>query len=57
MPWKWCGAGIASKGKWMTQIFQTNITVMRDADGTMETFTAPTENGKKVLSDVERSIL
>ena len=34
----------------MTQTFQTNITVMRDADGTMEIFTAPTENGKKVLT-------
>lgn len=37
-------------GKWMTQTFQTNITAMRDADGTMETFTAPTENGKEVLT-------
>ena len=35
----------------MTQIFQTNITVMKDADGTKEIFTVPTENGKKVLTD------
>ena len=38
----------------MTQTFQTNITVTQDADGTMEIFTAPTENGKKVLTDVKR---
>ena len=37
----------------MTQIFQTNITVMQDADGTRETFTVPTENGKKVLTIAE----
>ena len=35
----------------MTQIFQTNITVMKDADGTRETFTVPTGNGKKALTD------
>ena len=28
----------------MTQTFQTNITVARDADGTMGIFTAHTEN-------------
>ena len=32
----------------MTQTFQTNITVMQDADGIMEIFTVPEENGKKV---------
>lgn len=37
----------------MTQIFQTNITVMQDADGTKEIFTVPTENGKKVLTMAE----
>ena len=37
----------------MTQIFQTNITVMQDADGTRETFTVPTENGKKVMTMTE----
>ena len=47
MPCLWSDAGSASKEKWMTQTFQTNITVMQDADGTMEIFTAPTENGKK----------
>ena len=34
----------------MTQIFQTNIIVTLDADGTMVVFTVPTENGKKVLT-------
>ena len=34
----------------MTQTFQTNITVMQDADGTMGIFTVHTENGKKVLT-------
>ena len=34
----------------MTQTFQTNITVMQDADGIMEIFTVHTENGKKVLT-------
>ena len=47
MPSLWSDAGSASKGKWMTQIFQTNITVMKDADGTRETFTVPTENERK----------
>ena len=37
----------------MTQIFQTNITVMQDADGTKEIFTVHTENGKKVLTMAE----
>ena len=37
----------------MTQIFQTNITVMQDADGAKEIFTVPTENGKKVLTMAE----
>ena len=37
----------------MTQIFQTNITVMKDADGTKEIFTVHTENGKKVLTMAE----
>ena len=37
----------------MTQTFQTNITVMQDADGIMEIFTVHTENGKKVLTMAE----
>ena len=51
MQWKWSDAGSAIKGKWMTQTFQTNITAMRDADGTMEIFTVHTENGKKVKNN------
>lgn len=35
----------------MIQIFQTNITVMQDSDGIKGIFIAPTENGKKVLTD------
>ena len=50
---RWCAARTASKGKWMTQTFQTNITVMQDADGTMGIFTVHTENGKKVLTMAE----
>ena len=37
----------------MTQTFQTNITVTRDADGTKGIFTVPTENGKNVLTMAE----
>ena len=37
----------------MTQIFQTNITAMQDADGTKEIFTVHTENGKKVMTMAE----
>ena len=37
----------------MTQPFQTNITVTRDADGAMGIFTVPTEKGKKVLTMAE----
>ena len=42
----------------MTQTFQTNITVMKDADGTKEIFTVHTENGKKVLTmDVREKLV
>ena len=53
MPFLLSDAVSASKGKWMTQTFQTNITVMQDADGIMEIFTVHTENGKKVLTMAE----
>ena len=52
-PFRRSDAGSASKEKWMTQTFQTNITVMQDADGTMGIFTVHTENGKKVLTMAE----
>lgn len=39
------------QGEIDTPDFQTNITITRDADGTMGVFTVPTEKEKKVLSD------